>query len=138
MMFKKQTIGNFFVGAIDQHRPRAKRLHATFPPELIARQKIAIRQSSKDIPVSEVYRRALAQCPSISIDARRQQGLPCIVGTRIPVHLVIWAVEQSGSIEGALKSYPDLSPKQVRDALYFAETILGSQHDVVAELTPTP
>lgn len=137
MMFKKHTIGNFFVGT-DQHRPRARRLRMHFPPELIDRQKLVVQQATQDILVSEVYRRALAECPSISVDARRQHGLPCIVGTRIPVHLVIWAVEQSGSIKGALKSYPDLSPEQVRDALYFAETILGSQHNVITEVAPTP
>jgi uncharacterized protein (DUF433 family) len=54
------------------------------------------------------------------------QGRPCIAGTRIPVHLVLWAIEQHGSVEGALKSYPDLSVEQVKEALYFAETVLGS------------
>ena len=84
------------------------------------------RLGSNEMPISEVYRRAIKGCPSISISPRRQQGRPCISGTSIPVHLVLWAVEQHGSIEGALKSYPDLNRQQVKDALYFAEIVMGA------------
>lgn len=116
----------------------AKRAKSAFEQHAGARLDAALRapNSADDLSGREVYRRALGQCPSISMHPRRQQGLPCIAGTRIPVHLVIWAVEQSGSIDGALKSYPDLSRQQVKDALYFAESILGSP-DVITEAAPT-
>ena len=94
--------------------------------EFIADHKRAHGRSPNNASINDVYRRALKQCPSISMNPRRQQGKPCIAGTRIPVHLVLWALEQHGSIEGVLKSYPDLTTQQVKDALYFAETVLGS------------
>lgn len=89
-----------------------------------AKKKGACRFS--EIPISEVYRRAVKLCPSISVNPQRQQGRPCVSGTSIPVHLILWAVEQHGSIKGALKSYPDLTLEQVKDALYFAEIVMGS------------
>ncbi len=97
-------------------------------PKKVRKHKSSVfaRRGSDDVPISEVYRRAMKGCPSISISPRRQQGRPCISGTSIPVHLVLWAVEQHGSIEGALKSYPDLNRQQVKDALYFAEIVMGA------------
>jgi uncharacterized protein (DUF433 family) len=76
--------------------------------------------------IKMVYSLAASECPSISVNPRVQNGKPCIAGTRIPVHLVLWSVEHKGSIAGALKSYPDLTTQQIKDALYFAEVILGS------------
>jgi len=57
-------------------------------------------------------------------DPNRQDGAPCIKGTRVTVKLVLWAIEQTGSIEGALKSYPHLTEQQVKDALYYAQELL--------------
>jgi len=79
------------------------------------------------LPFDEVLAHALRRCPSITMSPERMGGRPCIAGTRIPVHLVLWAIEHRGSIEGAIMSYPDLTTQQVKDALYFAETIMGSQ-----------
>jgi uncharacterized protein (DUF433 family) len=128
MFETRTTIGQFKVTRDSlRHRHAQKTEHRDFFfHEAIAKQKQTIHQSLGNRSIQETYRRALGQCPSISMDARRQQGMPCIAGTRIPVHLVLWAVEQSGSIKGALKSYPDLKEQQVKDALYFAEIILGS------------
>lgn len=94
--------------------------------DVIIKQSRSASRFARIPSIKDVYRRALRQCPSISIDSRRQEGLPCIVGTRIPVHLVLWAIEQTGSIEGAMRSYPDLTVEQVKDAIYFAEAVLGS------------
>ena len=79
------------------------------------------------MPFHEVLAHALRQCPSITMNPERMEGRPCIAGTRIPVHLVLWAIEHRGSIEGAVMSYPDLTTQQVKDALYFAQIITGSQ-----------
>lgn len=89
------------------------------------------------LPFEEVLVRALKECPSIAMNPKRMHGLPCISGTRIPVHLVLWAVEHRGSIDGAIESYPDLTVQQVKDALYFAETVMGSK-SVLDETTTTP
>jgi len=83
----------------------------------------------------EILERASKNCPSVTVDPKRVHGLPCITGTRIPVHLVLWAVEHHGSVEGALISYPDLTEQQVKDALYFAEIVMGSK-SVLTENTP--
>lgn len=71
----------------------------------------------------------------IWIDPDRQEGLPCIKGTRVPVHLVLRAIEQTGSIAGALRSYPQLTEQQVKDALYFAQQrLLDSSEQIIREL----
>ncbi|HEV1285398.1 MAG TPA: DUF433 domain-containing protein [Bryobacteraceae bacterium] len=139
MFETRRTIGLFQVttsrDSLHRRRRNAER-REDFIDEWRAKQKGSIKRSFNETPIREVYRRALGQCPSISMDVRRQQGKPCLAGTRVPVHLVLWAIEQSGSIAGALKSYPDLSAQQVKDALYFAETILGSPN-VITEAAPT-
>jgi uncharacterized protein (DUF433 family) len=133
MFERRKTIGKFkFSVTTTLHDPlhhrRGRDRAPDFHNELTAAQRRAIvcHQLLDNRSVREVYRQAISRCPSISMDIRREQGRPCIAGTRIPVHLVLWAVEHSGSIKGALKSYPDLTAQQVKDALYFAETILGS------------
>jgi len=138
MFNSKRLVGEY---SIDQRetpwhrrRRRVEREVGSFP-FLIEPAKVK-QIAHIDVLAKDLYRMALHKCPSISVDARRQEGLPCISGTRIPVHLVLWAIEQTGSIEGALKSYPDLTALQVKDALYFAETVLGS-YDVFSETTVT-
>ncbi len=137
-----KTVGRFNVTTSPHdplhHRRRRSedRRETFFDNELKAERWMTVYAFLDNLPTRELYRRALGQCPSISVDSRRQQGKPCIAGTRIPVHLVIWAVEQSGSIKGALKSYPDLKEQQVKDALYFAETVLGSPN-VITEAALT-
>jgi uncharacterized protein (DUF433 family) len=125
-MFNCRKVGRFSISDSDplHFRKTPDRQIQLFLDVVATKQKVS--QPPNDIPISEVYRRAVKVCPSISVNPRRQQGRPCISGTSIPVHLVLWAVEQHGSIEGALKSYPDLNPQQVKDALYFAEIVMGS------------
>lgn len=72
-----------------------------------------------------VFQDAARELPSIHIDSEIQGGAPVVKGTRIPVHLVLRAIEQQGTVEGAIRSYPELSLDQVKDALYFARVILG-------------
>ena len=107
-----------------------------FQIEAIEKQKESSQNAPREISAVDLYRAALKQCPSISMDRRRQGGVPCVGGTRIPVHLVLWTIEHTGSIEGALKAYPDLTEEQVKDAIYFAETVLGSD-SVLEHFTPS-
>jgi uncharacterized protein (DUF433 family) len=53
-------------------------------------------------------------------------GKPCIVGTRVPVASVLRAIEQYGSVDGAVMCYPHISAEQVKDALYFTQLVLES------------
>lgn len=72
----------------------------------------------------EVFRDASEKCPSISMNPGILDGQPCIVGTRIPVHSVLRAIEHYGSLEAAVSCYPHLTIPQVKDALYFAQIVL--------------
>jgi uncharacterized protein (DUF433 family) len=59
-------------------------------------------------------------------------GTPRIAGTRIPVYMVLDAVEYYGDLEGARRSYPQLSLEQVKEAVGFAGALL--EHPVDYEL----
>jgi uncharacterized protein (DUF433 family) len=58
-------------------------------------------------------------------------GSPRIAGTRIPVYMIVDAVQHHGTIEGARESYPQLTTAQVREALSFAGAVLEqpSEHE---------
>jgi len=94
--------------------------------------------SGKDFDVlfSTTLRKALESFPSIAIDAEVICGTPRIAGTRIPVYMVLDAVQHHGTLEGALKSYPQLTIEQVRDALSFAGSVLEQpvEHEFEASL----
>ena len=100
---------------------------------------------TSECPVSEYpdallkrFEDAIARCPaSISIDTEVMEGQPCIAGTRIPVRSVLRAIEHYGSIEGAVECYPDLTPEQVQDALFFAQVILEIPRGIDGP-TPAP
>lgn len=71
-----------------------------------------------------IFEHAIRRCPSISMDAKIMEGQPCISGTRIPVRSVLRALEQYGSIDGAVECYPHLNVQLVKDALYFSQIVL--------------
>lgn len=71
-----------------------------------------------------VFEDAIRLCPSVSMNAEIMEGQPCIEGTRIPVRSVLRVLEHYGSIEEAIKRYPDLSTEQVKDAIYFSQIVL--------------
>ena len=72
----------------------------------------------------DVFQRAVNVCPSIVMKEGILDGQPCIEGTRIPVHSVLRALEHYGSLDAAVKCYPQLTISQVKDALYFAQIVL--------------
>jgi len=80
----------------------------------------------KDFSISfeSVLHSAVQDFGSIAMDHDILSGSPRIAGTRIPVYMVLDAVQHSGSIEGALTSYPDLTIEQVREAVSFAGAVL--------------
>jgi uncharacterized protein (DUF433 family) len=77
-----------------------------------------------EVPFYSVLRDAAAQFPSIAIDDEILGGTPRMAGTRIPVYMVLDAVEYYGELEGARKSYPQLSLEQVKEAMGFAGAVL--------------
>ncbi len=82
--------------------------------------------SGKDfqIPMATILSEAIVEFPLIAIDAQILGGTPRLAGTRIPVSMVLDAVQHYGTIEGAIRSYPDLIPDQVREAISFASVVV--------------
>ena len=76
------------------------------------------------LPVSESFQIAAREYPTIKIDYNIMSGAPCIDGTRIPVYMVLDAVEHHGSPEAALESYPNLKLEQIMDAIGFAKIVV--------------
>lgn len=76
-------------------------------------------------PLSDVFRLAVQDNVHISINDNVMGGAPCIMNTRIPVWMVVEAVEEHGGIIDAIeKSYPHINEDQVRAALRFAKTVV--------------
>lgn len=76
------------------------------------------------IPFEKVLYAALKDYPLIAMDDEILCGTPRLTGTRIPVYMVLDAVQHSGTLEGALTSYPQLTVEQVKEAVSFASTVL--------------
>ncbi len=81
-----------------------------------------------DVPISDVFERSLQGRPSVAIDYNVLGGTPHIAGTRIPVFMILDAVEYRGTLAGALESYPKLTIEQVKDAVSFASAV--TEHPV--------
>jgi len=81
---------------------------------------------SRDLSVSfsEVLRKSAQEFPLIAIDKDVLCGAPRIDGTRIPVYMVLDAVQHYGNVEGVLTSYPQLTTNQVKEAISFAGAVL--------------
>ena|ERR1039457_1641981 len=113
--------------AYHRHK-RSNRWPSLFESYAITKENVAAvlvqHQCAYPADLSKVFEQAMRRCPSISIKEDVMEGQPCIDGTRIPVRSVIRAVEQYGSIEGALTCYPYLNSDHVKDALYFSQVIM--------------
>jgi uncharacterized protein (DUF433 family) len=82
--------------------------------------------TAKDFDVSfeSVLQKAASHYNCIAIDSEIIGGTPRIANTRIPVYMVLDAIEYYGNLDGALTSYPQLSLAQVREAVCFAGEVL--------------
>lgn len=81
------------------------------------------RRSSDDSSISmrEAFALAEKQVPSIVVRKGLMGGNPCIKGTRIPVYMILDGIDYYGNLKGVLKSYPQLTTGQVRDAVRFSK-----------------
>jgi uncharacterized protein (DUF433 family) len=82
--------------------------------------------TTKDFSISlrEAFSVAQQQVPSVVVKPGLVGGNPCIVGTRIPVYMILDAIEYHGSVKAVLKSYPQLSAEQIKDAVRFSKIAL--------------
>lgn len=74
--------------------------------------------------IVKLFEKAIARCPSISVDENIMQGQPCVFGTRIPVRSVLRVLEHHVSADAVKESFPHLTTQQVEDVLYFSQVIL--------------
>lgn len=77
-----------------------------------------------DVPFLSVLQETARHYKSIAIDADVLGGAPRIVGTRIPVYMILDAIGFYGDLSGALKSYPQLSLEQIKEAVGFTREVL--------------
>jgi uncharacterized protein (DUF433 family) len=77
-----------------------------------------------DVRFSSVLQCALEQSEYVDMNYGILGGAPRISNTRIPVYMILDAIEFHGDLAGALKSYPELTMEQVRDAVLFAANVL--------------
>ena len=56
----------------------------------------------------------------IWIDAARMHGMPCMKGTRVPVHVILDNLAAGETPATILDQYPSLRPEHIPAALAFA------------------
>jgi len=84
-----------------------------------------------DVSFASVLQTAIQKCRHIAMDEEILGGTPRIAGTRIPVYMVLDAIQFYGHLDGARESYPQLSVEQVKEAVTFAGLVL--EHPVEHE-----
>lgn len=84
------------------------------------------RPTAKDFTLSlkEAFSRAEREVSTITSQRGVMGGSPCVKGTRIPVHMVLDAIEYYGTLQGVRQSYPHLTEEQIKDAVRFAKVVL--------------
>jgi uncharacterized protein (DUF433 family) len=63
----------------------------------------------------------------VVIDHRIMAGVPCILGTRIPVSIIIGRLAEGSTREDILADYPQLSSEDIDAALRFAAATLDQR-----------
>lgn len=64
----------------------------------------------------------------IAVDHQIMGGMPCVVGTRIPVATVVSMVAEGMTAEAIVADFPQLNAEDVRQALQFAaDTMLARE-----------
>lgn len=76
------------------------------------------------ITCQELFSRAARATPTVRIRRGVLGGVPCIEGTRIPVYMILDALEHYGNLKAVTKSYPRLTLGQVKDSIRFAKNVL--------------
>jgi uncharacterized protein (DUF433 family) len=71
------------------------------------------------------YTYALKECQEISVNPEIMGGVPCIKGTRIPVHCILGSLYEKSDLKGVVRDYPQLSLGQIMQSIYFAQLVLA-------------
>lgn len=76
------------------------------------------------LTLHSAFEEASRVVPTVTSIAGILGGTPCIRGTRVPVYMILDAIEHYGTMKGALRSYPQLDESHVRDAVRFAKLVM--------------
>jgi len=76
------------------------------------------------VTLLSVVQRELPHFSQIEMTRGVLGGTPRVIGTRIPVSMILDAVRFYGDLAGAIKSYPDLTMDQVKEAVGFSAAVL--------------
>lgn len=63
----------------------------------------------------------------IEINPQIMLGKPVIKGTRIPVYLIVKSIAQGVTYEEILQDYPQLTKKDIRNALEYAGNVIKNE-----------
>jgi uncharacterized protein (DUF433 family) len=63
----------------------------------------------------------------ISVDPEIHHGEPCIIGTRVPVSMIVGSVADGMSFDEIIDSYPQLKKESVQAALAYAADIVRQE-----------
>lgn len=64
--------------------------------------------------------------PNITVDPEVQFGKPVIVGTRVPVEVIVGHIAAGDAVEAVMQQY-ELTREQVLSALKYATKIVGEE-----------
>jgi uncharacterized protein (DUF433 family) len=99
------------------------------------RERFVPTSKNYDVPFAQVLSNALVHYPHIAVDENVVCGVPRIAGTRIPVYMVLSAIQHHGNLDGAIISYPQLKIEQVKEAVRYAAEVLEYPFEYESQAT---
>ena len=69
----------------------------------------------------------------IEINPNIMLGKPVIRGTRIPIELIIRKLGEGATVEDLLDAYPNLTKKDIQEALAYAADVLENEEIILLE-----
>jgi uncharacterized protein (DUF433 family) len=64
----------------------------------------------------------------IVVEPKLHGGEPCILGTRIPVSMIVGSIADGDAVEVLLKAYPSLTRGDIQAALKYAAEAVREAH----------
>ena len=65
-------------------------------------------------------------------DPKICSGIPCIKGTRIPVHIILDLLAAGENFDGIKKAYPNIIEEDIRACLSYASLLADEEAGVMA------
>lgn len=71
----------------------------------------------------------------IEINPKKMVGKPIIKGTRIPIYLILNLLAHGYDNNRIIQAYPELTKKDIKAALEYAETITRYEDETITRVT---